>query len=58
VNTTTTVTESLDVQLANLQDEYTYRINMLLEEDRTDLATKLADRYVEDAAALMAAAAR
>jgi hypothetical protein len=32
-----------------MQDEYTYRVNMLLDENREDLAAKLADQYTEEA---------
>ncbi|MGI8664957.1 MAG: hypothetical protein ACR2N4_02835 [Jatrophihabitans sp.] len=45
--------ESLDVRLARLQDEYTYRVNMVLEEDRTDLAEQLSQDYLDDAARLL-----
>ncbi|HEY2041382.1 MAG TPA: hypothetical protein VGH11_01805 [Jatrophihabitans sp.] len=47
---------TLDARLAALQDEYTYRVNMLLEEDRTDLAARLAEEYVEEAHQLVQAA--
>jgi len=53
------VTRTVDVsaELAALQDDYTYRVNMLLDEGREDLATHLADRYIEDAAAVIRHAA-
>jgi hypothetical protein len=44
---------TLNDRLAALQDEYTYRLNILLEEDRVDLACKLADKYVDEAAQLV-----
>lgn len=33
--------------LRELAEDYTYRVNMLLEENREDLAAKVADRYTE-----------
>jgi hypothetical protein len=36
-------------RLEKLQDEYTYRVNMLLDEGREDLAARLAERYSEEA---------
>jgi len=43
---------TLDVttRLEELRDDYTYRVNLLLDEGREDLAAELADRYVEDQA--------
>ncbi|PZS14646.1 MAG: hypothetical protein DLM57_14145 [Pseudonocardiales bacterium] len=52
MNTTTDLTTRLEA----LRDEYTYRVNMLLEEGREDLATELADNYVDDAARTLAEA--
>jgi hypothetical protein len=51
-----TATRTLSTQLAALQDDYTYRVNLLLDEGREDLAARLADRYLEDAARLMRSA--
>jgi len=50
VNTTLDLTALLE----QLRDEYTYRVNMLLEEDREDLATALADEYVAEATRILA----
>ncbi len=43
---------TLDVttRLEELRDDYTYRVNLVLDEGREDLAAELADRYVEDLA--------
>ena len=41
---------TLTTRLEELQDDYTYRVNMLLEENREDLAAKLADQYLDEAA--------
>lgn len=41
-------------RLRELQDDYTYRLNMLLEDNREDLAAKLADQYLAEAHALCA----
>ncbi len=46
-------TISLTEQLAVLRDDYTYRVNLLLDEGRDDLAARLADRYVDDAFRVM-----
>ncbi len=46
-------TIDMTTELAELQDDYTYRVNLLLDEGREDLAAVLADRYIEDAAALV-----
>jgi hypothetical protein len=55
-NARTSVTErllnttlDLTTRLEKMQDEYTYRVNMLLDENREDLAAKLADQYTEEA---------
>lgn len=50
------MTTMLDVtsRLHELQEDYTYRVNMLLEEGREDLAAQLADQYVEDSARVLA----
>jgi hypothetical protein len=42
-------TVELTARLEKLQDEYTYKLNMLLEENREDLAAKLADQYTDEA---------
>ncbi len=47
-------TLALDARMEQLKDSYTYRVNMLLEEGREDLATELADQYPEDAARMLA----
>jgi hypothetical protein len=47
------VTAVLNTRLEELQDEYTYQINMLLQENREDLAAKLADQYIEEAASAL-----
>lgn len=46
----TTTLFDLDAELSALQDDYTYRVNMLLDEGREDLAAELSDQYVQDAA--------
>jgi hypothetical protein len=43
-------TPDLTTRLETLQDDYTYRVNMLLEEGREDLAANLVDEYLEEAA--------
>jgi hypothetical protein len=45
----TMTTVELTARLEKLQDEYTYKVNMLLEENREDLAAKLADQYTDEA---------
>jgi hypothetical protein len=45
VNTTLDLTTRLE----EMQDEYTYQVNMLLEENREDLAARLVDQYTEEA---------
>jgi hypothetical protein len=52
VNTTLDLTTRLEA----LRDEYTYRVNMLLDEGREDLAAALADDYVEEATRALAEA--
>ncbi len=47
-------TLALDARMEQLRDSYTYRVNMLLEEGREDLAAELADQYPEDAARTLA----
>lgn len=47
----------LSAQLEDLQDDYTFRVNVLLEDGREDLAADLSDQYVSDAAELMRRAA-
>jgi hypothetical protein len=42
-------TLDLTTRLEEMQDDYTYRVNMLLEENREDLAAELADQYTEEA---------
>jgi hypothetical protein len=53
--TETVVTSTLDLntRLERLEDDYTYRVNMLLEEGRDDLAAVLADEFVDAAARLL-----
>jgi hypothetical protein len=43
------VTTALDLttQLENLENDYTYLVNELLEEDREDLASKAAQEYLD-----------
>jgi hypothetical protein len=36
-------------RLKRLEEQYAYRINLLLEEDREDLAAQLSDVYLEHA---------
>ena len=50
MNTTIDVTARLET----LRDEYTYRLNLLLDEGREDLAAKLSDEYLEAAARILA----
>ncbi|MCU1659136.1 MAG: hypothetical protein JWO57_3792 [Pseudonocardiales bacterium] len=40
----------MNARLDDLRDEYTYRVNMLLELGREDLAAQVADQYPEDVA--------
>jgi hypothetical protein len=40
--------------LAELSDDYTYRVNMLLDEGREDLAVRLAAEYERETFALLA----
>ncbi len=47
-------TLDIDARMADLKDSYTYRVNMLLEEGREDLAAELADQYPEEAADMLA----
>ncbi|MDQ2748158.1 MAG: hypothetical protein M3Y44_01265 [Actinomycetota bacterium] len=47
-------TYDLTTRLATLRDEYTYRVNMLLDEGREDLAAQMADDYVDEAARVLA----
>ncbi|MGI8678004.1 MAG: hypothetical protein ACR2LX_04795 [Jatrophihabitans sp.] len=47
-------TLDVDTRLQELGDCYTYRVNMLLEEDRADLAALLAANYTHDAARILA----
>lgn len=48
-----TSTLDLTIRLEALEADYTYRVNMLLEEGRDDLAAALADEFVDAAAHLM-----
>lgn len=52
-----TSTTELSTQLEVLQDDYTFRINVLVEEGREDLVADLSAEYAIDAAALMQPAA-
>ncbi len=47
------VTTTLTTRLEELQDEYTYRVNLLLDENREDLAAKLADQYLDEVARVL-----
>jgi hypothetical protein len=49
-------TIELTTRLQDLQDDYTYRVNQLLEENREDLAAKLADQYTEEVSRALSAA--
>jgi hypothetical protein len=40
--------------LAELSDDYTYRVNMLLDEGREDLAARLAAEYERESLTLLA----
>lgn len=51
-----TTTPELTARLEALGDEYTYRVNVLLDEGREDLATQVADDYVVEAARALAEA--
>jgi hypothetical protein len=51
-------TLDLATRLEDLRDDYTYRLNLLLDEGREDLAVKLSDEYVEAAARLLESTAR
>lgn len=47
------MTIQLDIpstRLQKLQDEYTYRVNVLLDEGREDLAARVADEYLDELA--------
>jgi hypothetical protein len=46
-------TLDLATRLETLRDDYTYRVNLLLDEGREDLAVKLSDEYVEAAARIL-----
>lgn len=46
-------TIDLTTRLETLRDEYTYRLNLLLDEGREDLAAKLSDEYVDAAARVL-----
>lgn len=52
-------TSSMDTatttRLQELAEDYTYRVNMLLDEDREDLAVKVADQYAAAVARALAA---
>ena len=48
----TTVTD-LNAELIALRDEYTYRVNVLLDEGREDLAAAASDAYVDAATELV-----
>lgn len=49
-----TTTLELSARLEELRDEYTYRVNYVLDEGREDLATELADDYVVEATRALA----
>ncbi|MGI8878973.1 MAG: hypothetical protein ACR2KJ_00355 [Jatrophihabitans sp.] len=44
-----TSTTDVTARLAELRDEYTYRVNLLLDEGREDLAARVADEYSDAA---------
>lgn len=46
----TTSLDTASARLRELQDEYTYRVNVLLDEGREDLAARVADAYLDDVA--------
>ena len=48
------MTTTLTARLEKLQDEYTYRVNILLDDNREDLAAELSDQYVEAATRILA----
>ncbi len=50
---TVTLSPDLTTRLEELRDDYTYRVNMVLDEDREDLAAQLADQYLEEAAGVV-----
>ena len=52
---TNEVTTALDLttRLENLENDYTYLVNELLEEDREDLASKAAQEYLDKALRLV-----
>ena len=43
----------LNAELQQLQDDYTYRVNMVIEDNREDLAYRLSDEYEREAAQLV-----
>jgi len=48
----TSTTSELNTRLEALQDDYTFRVNVLVEDGREDLVADLSDQYICDAAAL------
>jgi phage shock protein A len=44
--------------LTELSDEYSYRVNLLLDEGREDLARKLAEQYEREGLSLLVEGAR
>ena len=57
MNTTTTIDVDVRAELEALQDDYTYRVNLLLDEGREDLASALSDQYIAEAATVIRRAA-
>jgi hypothetical protein len=53
MTTSTNLHHDLRRDLESLQDDYTYRVNLLLDEGREDLASVVADQYVAAAADLL-----
>jgi len=50
---TTDLDLDLNAELQQLQDDYTYRVNTVIEENREDLAYRLSDEYEREAAQLV-----
>ena len=50
--------DDISQQLRDLYESYADRVNRLLEEDRDDLATEVADAYTDEAFRLIVASER
>ena len=50
--------DDISQQLRDLHESYADRVNRLLEEDRDDLATEVADAYTDEAFRLIVASER